>query len=446
MQTVQKHPENISNDLHRHDPSEAAVRATLGIILQSQPFRTSRQCQNLLSYIVDHSLNNDDASLRERILGIEVFSRPADYDTSEDPVVRMRAADVRKRLAQFYQGNDYDPSIVFIELKPGSYRATFHREQDTKSANRVKVIPESTTPIELNQTSVTPVTDAMIVGAHQPARPTSSHVKTVVFRLLLVLLLSAIGWRIWLAHSITPQQRFWAPLIHSNQPILLYLGANVAYRFTPEYMNRYQQEHGLKENGPEFFVDLPKGGVIPTDDLVPIKDTFVSVADLAASVKIVSLLKDWHKPFNLRSAADLSMSDIRNTPAILIGGFNNSWTLETTKDLPYTFRDGIRIEKKGDLAHSWAIAYKQGDSSTEDFALISRLMTSNTGGPVLSIGGIGSFGTQAAAEFVSDPQKMNALLKSAPPDWENKNMQAVLRIKVVGYEPVAVDVVATSYW
>jgi hypothetical protein len=42
---------------------------------------------------------------------------------------------------------------------------------------------------------------------------------------------------------------------------------------------------------------------------------------------------------------------------------------------------------------------------------------SNTGGPVLSIGGIGSFGTQAAAEFVSNPEKMNDLLKSAPPQW-----------------------------
>jgi hypothetical protein len=34
---------------------------------------------------------------------IEVFGRSPDYDTAEDPVVRLRAADVRKRLAQYYQ-------------------------------------------------------------------------------------------------------------------------------------------------------------------------------------------------------------------------------------------------------------------------------------------------------------------------------------------------------
>jgi hypothetical protein len=446
MQTVQRIAKDTPNITSRHEPDKAAVLSTLDIILQSQPFRTSKQCQNLLSYIVDHSLHDDDASLRERILGIEVFGRTSDYDTSEDPVVRMRAADVRKRLAQFYQGSEHDPSVVHIDLKPGSYRATFHYENEAKELNPAQLVPEIAAALEPepNATALTP--DPAVIQAQHLSRSNSVRWGKVFFTLLFLSLVGVVGWRTWSAHSITPQQRFWAPIIRFNQPVLLYIGANVAYRFTPEYMAQYQKEHGLKENGPEFFIDFPKGGVVPTDDLVPIKDTFVSVADLAASVKIVSLLKDWHKPFNLRSAADLSMSDIRNTPAILIGGFNNTWTLETTKDLPYSFRDGIRIEKKNDLAHSWTISYKQGDSSTEDFALISRLMTSNTGGPVLSIGGIGSFGTQAAAEFVSSPEKMNELLKSAPPGWENKNMQVVLRIKVVGYEPVAVDVVDTAYW
>ena len=62
--------------------------ARLGTILASQPFRTSKQCQNLLRSIVDHSLNRDDLALRERVLGVEVFGRAVDYDTSEDPVVQ----------------------------------------------------------------------------------------------------------------------------------------------------------------------------------------------------------------------------------------------------------------------------------------------------------------------------------------------------------------------
>src|SRR5271157_2416875 len=84
-------------------PPRPKVEGLLEDILRSAPFRTSRQCQDLVRYIVEHSLGASDDSLRERIIGIEVFGRAPDYDTAEDPVVRLRAADVRKRLAQYYQ-------------------------------------------------------------------------------------------------------------------------------------------------------------------------------------------------------------------------------------------------------------------------------------------------------------------------------------------------------
>ena len=79
------------------------IKALLDDILQSVPFRTSQQCQNLFRYVVEHSLAGADESLRERLIGIEVFGRSPDYDTAEDRVVRLRAADIRKRLAQYYQ-------------------------------------------------------------------------------------------------------------------------------------------------------------------------------------------------------------------------------------------------------------------------------------------------------------------------------------------------------
>ena len=467
MQTAPHAPENLSTTLPRLEPSDAAVRATLQLILQSQPFRTSRQCQDLLNYIVKHSLHGDDASLRERILGIEVFGRAANYDTSEDPVVRMRAADVRKRLAQFYQAieptshtnSEAHPEIVHIELKPGSYRVTFHYEHALREDQGSRSIPVSASALASasHDTTDHTVTAALAappaldhatplpVGLDYPPHARRLGIYTAIAAMVFALLVLA-GWKVWMVRADRLQQRFWAPLTRSGQPVLVYVGSNAVYRFTPAYLARYQKEHGIKHNGPEFFVDLPKGGTIQADDLTAVKDCFVSVADLAAVTQVVSLMKGWDKPYNLRSASDITMGDIRNTPAVLVGGFNDTWTLETINELPYSFRDGIRIQNRADPEHSWTINEENGTPATEDYALISRLQHSNTGGPVLSIGGIGSFGTQAAAEFVTSPDRMNDLLKSAPPGWEGKSMQAVLRIKVVGNAPVAVDVVATSYW
>lgn len=125
--------------------------------------------------------------------------------------------------------------------------------------------------------------------------------------------------------------------------MLLYLGSNVAYRFTPEFQVRYKKEHGLKLNGPKSFIDLPRSGTVQTSDLTPVPGTFVTLGDLAASTQVVSLLNGWGKPFVLRAASNLSIGDLRNKRAVLMGAFNNPWTLETTNDLRFSFRgDGAR--------------------------------------------------------------------------------------------------------
>lgn len=444
MQTVQPDSEGV---LQSHEVEESDVRATLVLILESQPFRTSKQCQNLLRYIVQHSLRGDEASLRERILGIEVFGRPADYDTSDDPVVRMRAGDVRKRLAQFYQASEHPSSVIHIDLKPGSYRATFRYVADEKGALSGEADSEASGSLLTHLPAGEPQSFTPFIEREADANRRGRRIRTrLALAIFLIALLSIIGWRIWAAHAMTAQRRFWQPLTQINQPVLIYTGSNAVYIFKRDYLLKYQREHGLKENGPEFFVDLSKGDVVQADDLQPVKNTFVSVSDLAAATQVVSLMDRWKKSFIIRSAADVTMADLRNTPTVLIGGFNDPWGLKLTENLPFSMKDGTSIVDNAHPSRRWTVATGQEGNLSEDYALISRLLHSDTGGPVIVLGGIGSFGTQAAAEFASSPEKMGALLRSAPSGWEGKSMQAVLRIKVVGLQPVAVDVIATSYW
>jgi hypothetical protein len=415
-------------------PSAFAVREALRQVLESQPFRTSKQCQDLLRYIVDRSLSGDDASLRERVIGTEVFGRKTTYDTGEDPVVRVRAADVRKRLAQYYQSDLSREQTVRIELQPGSYLAHFRlpplRERISLSVVSVEPEPPSEAP--------TTSTDLTV----QRFRLSSWRV------LALSLIVAAIaGLSGWVALSwMTPQERFWAPFVTAKQPLLMYLGSNAAYGFTPDYLNRYNVQHGLSSNGPEFFPDLPPNTSVQVGDLVAVRDTYVTVGDLAASVQLATLVTNWKRSIVLRSARDLSFGDLRNRPSVLIGGFNNPWTLELTKGLPYSFREGTRIQDRDHQERAWASSQHNSKGTVDDYALISRLLVSETGGPLMTAAGIGQFGTQAAAEFVSSPDRMRDLLKSAPPGWQKKNMQVVLHITVVGNTPVQMDVVATTYW
>lgn len=244
----------------------------------------------------------------------------------------------------------------------------------------------------------------------------------------------------------TPQDRFWSPITSSKQPVLIYVGSNVAYIFTSDFLSRYRAAHQLANTGPEIVLVLPPKSSVHAEDLLAMKDTFVTNADTSAIVQLTTQLRDWNKPFMLRSGGDLSVGDLRNRPSILVGAFNNSWTMELTHDLPFSFREGTRIQDRDHPGRSWSVPSDAHEGNTDDYALISRVLSSKTGGPCIMVAGIGQYGTQAAAEFVTDSRRMRELLKAAPRGWENKNMQFVLHVKAVDFQPMGVEVVAASYW
>ncbi len=101
------------------------VRQHLVEVLASHAFAGSKRTQDFLHLIVEHALMGDVDGLRERMIGAEMFGRPVDYDTGSDSVVRVKATEVRKRLAQYYLEADKKPSIR-IELPSGSYVPRFH--------------------------------------------------------------------------------------------------------------------------------------------------------------------------------------------------------------------------------------------------------------------------------------------------------------------------------
>jgi len=104
-------------------PPDAEVREQLDIILASDEFSSSRRASELLQHLVERALMGDTASLKERLLGIDIFHRRSDYNTSTDAIVRVTANDVRRRLAQFYSRHPVQPLRISLPL--GSYIPDF---------------------------------------------------------------------------------------------------------------------------------------------------------------------------------------------------------------------------------------------------------------------------------------------------------------------------------
>src|SRR6202140_5665312 len=107
------------------DEQVQLVRNELESVIASDAFTGSKRCQDFLRLVIDHTLAGDLDELRERMIGVEMFHRPADYDTANDAVVGGRATQVRKRLAQYYRETKAAPAVR-IDLPPGSYVPEFH--------------------------------------------------------------------------------------------------------------------------------------------------------------------------------------------------------------------------------------------------------------------------------------------------------------------------------
>ena len=127
---------------------QEAVRVQMERLLRSAHFRNSKRYPTLLRYLVEETLAGHSGLLKERILGMEVFGRAPDYDTSTDPIVRVTIAEIRKRIAQYYH-EDAHSSELRIELTPGSYIPEFitgrHVTENTEDLH-VNVAPSMREP------------------------------------------------------------------------------------------------------------------------------------------------------------------------------------------------------------------------------------------------------------------------------------------------------------
>jgi hypothetical protein len=411
-------------------PSHLQIEQALTSILASSVFRTSKQSQRLLQYLVEQTLQGHDEMLKERIVGAQVFGKQSDYNTGDDPIVRVRASDLRKRLAQYYTAEGMEDHVR-IELHPGSYHLFFlfspRHESVDRAEGALNILPPSSAsdppPSHTQESASAPAVQPL--GAMlQPAGLSRKHVIAMVTAVCLVVALTVAG----LAHRMqtTAADTFWQPALKSSEPALIYFGTDAVYSFSNDYLDTYLDSHHVDQQGREFFVDLPPGTKIDAKDLVHADDR-VMVNDFAAAAEVITFLNHHGKPFDVRWGRDISPGDLRHAPVILIGAFNNYLTLELTNQLRFEFVGGNQIKDRADPQLSWSRVTK--GTSIDDYAIVSRLVRPASGAIVITVAGIGPEGTQAAGEFLNSPLQIANAVRGLPQNWNQKNMQILLHVK-----------------
>ena len=124
----------------------AQLRSALERLLESTAFRTSVKSCDFLRHIVHHTLAGRVDELKERLIGMSLLGRDADYDTGSDAGVRVRANEVRKRLLAHYAAHRDEAEIVF-DLPVGSYVPRFFRVSAAATSTPAATTPEALRPL-----------------------------------------------------------------------------------------------------------------------------------------------------------------------------------------------------------------------------------------------------------------------------------------------------------
>ena len=408
------------------DAQKATIRHELQNILDSRPFRNSARSKQFLSYVVEHKLEGREEFLKERTIGTEIFQRKVGYATGDDPVVRVQAGEVRRRLEQYHHSRPI-AAPVRINLPLGSYCPEFHWDV---MANPVEEKP------------------AALTGKRWPAWIIGGICLAVALAAFLVLRGPA-------SHraSESALDKFWSPIFTTSQPVLICLAKPVLYRPSLELYHKYSKIHpGTFQTEVERYdrpLPLEPNEKIAWSDMVPYTDYGVAMGDVYVAARLSALFDHINKPSQVRIGTNYSFEDLRNSPAVVVGAFNNRWTLQMTSNLRFAFveQDGhfkIQEQSPSGGARSWVLG-PQGQI-VEDFAVVTRLLDSKTGQVVIAAAGLGANGTQAAGEFIAREDYLEEAFRTAPSDWPTKNVQVVVQTTVTDSVAGPPRVVATYFW
>jgi hypothetical protein len=401
-------------------------------ILESRFFRNAGRSKQFLRYVVQHRLEHTEP-LKERTIGIELFDRAPDYATGDDPVVRVQAGEVRRRLEQYYAATTPGPPIR-IDIPVGSYSPVFH------------------------ETSAEPVHPAPIEFSLPATRDHKKWTRRWIVLAVCVSFLFAGAIVIGVRHARAVQKtgfdEFWSPVFSTPQPVLVCLAKATVYRPTEALYNRYARAHpGSFQSAIEKYdrrVPLDAKETIQWDEMREDPAFGVARGDTYAAVTLSALLGKLGKPDQVRIGADYSFSDLKNSPSVIVGAFNNRWTLQITSNLHFAFtgQNGQNMIREQGGSRVWEERYRDTNNldAIEDTAVVARLLDSGTGQFTIVVAGIGELGTQAASEFVTRPDLLESALRPLGPGWQKKNLELVVQTTVTDSVPGPAHVVATYSW
>ena len=412
------------------------LKAHVRELLQSAQFRNSKRYPRFLQKVVNCTISGTFEELKERTLGHSVFDRAADYDTSADPIVRITAGEIRKRLAQYYQEND-SLTPVRISLPVGGYIPEFHfgpaRDETTAEDLSPRALATEAQDSEAEVLAPT--------GMEQPLHAQEGG-SAVHWRLvcrvalasscvtLILVVLAYLAERGLREARIRSLSHFWAPMMVESNPAPFIIGRTTL--------------------------------VLPLDSdpsleasLLGIRSK-IALSDALAFSRVCSLVRTETRNCTLQLSNQATISDLRRGPVVVVGLFNNEWSSRLLAPLRFRIKHNVDVHgitheawitDAKDPKARWGLDFgERMDLVQKDYGVLARFDSAITGRPVFIVGGLSSLGTEGIGELATDPKAMEKLEATIPKNRSFQNFEAVIETEVINGKPGQSRIVAEDFW
>jgi hypothetical protein len=391
-------------------------------MLASPLFTQSKRYAPFLRHVVEKTLDGQEDRLKERVLGSELFGRAPDYDSNNDPVVRVTAGEVRRRIAQYYDDSLHRNEFR-IDLPIGTYVAHFHPGPPMDEEHRAA----SEKSVEHAEPAAFPG-PAAGVNTVEPAERSRFPRNQLVAAGAILAVLACAGL-VWKFGHRTPSSldAVWDNLVSTQSPSIIVMGEAPPLNQTETTANEPSARQHLRSY-------------------------HVSISDLQALLRIVRLLDHKGANYRVQSSSSTNFTDLRQGPTILLGGLDNPWTMRAQQNLRFGLQtDGNGVDWISDShdpgARKWSVDFNRPYSKvTTDYAIIALFRDPGTQQPTLIVAGMGENGTKAASEFITGENLLNNALGESLRKPGSSNFEVVLSTEVINGSTGAPMVLVKEIW
>jgi hypothetical protein len=408
------------------EEQKTSIQLQLDRLLENSHFSHSKRFPSFLRFIIQEELEGRGDQLKERTLGIEVFGRDPGYDTTSDPIVRVTAAEIRKRIAQYYQESGHVHELR-ISLPAGSYVPHFSWPHDeTSESSELIPPPLLSVSIEPEIHLLVPSHDVSLQLPSPPRKRLRWLLALATVSLIAVLI---TGW-FWTRSRPSALDRFWAPVFETGEPVVVCFPRSQVDTITLRNAALPETSQNLQE----------QTSAVVVDDLQPL-------------VSLSGLLEMRHQRYTLMGQDTATLTDLRHGPTIFLGAFDNAWTLRVTRSLRFRFGNDPEMkhfwieDTQSDHPH-WQVDrnVQVATNNYHDYAIVARFVDASTGQVAVVSAGIARGGTVAAGEFLTQPGNMEAIKAQAPKNWAGQNMEFVLSAEIIDGRSAPPKIEATYFW